>query len=277
MPRKLLHVRAMAVLGALLCSAQSTRADFSRLGNTLIGNDAVGAALQGGSVALSGNGNTAVIGGSFDNSKLGAAWVFTRQPGGNWTQQGPKLVGGNAVGAAGQGYSVALSADGDTTIVTGPDDSSNAGAAWIFVRAGGSWSQQGPKLVGSNSIGTAVQGLSVALSGDGNTAIIGGPLDANSVGAVWVFARSAGVWSEQAKLIGTGPSGAASQGISVALSHDGNTAIIGGGLLLASGVCHVTIVAELSRLSAVRRVIRHGCAASGRGAIGPVAVHSART
>ena len=48
----------------------------------------------------------------------GAAWVWTRS-GGVWTQQGPKLVGSGAVGSAAQGYSVSLSADGNTAIVGG--------------------------------------------------------------------------------------------------------------------------------------------------------------
>src|SRR5262249_22322799 len=132
--------RAVAALTAiaLLCPTQSALADFTRLGNTLIGS-AIGAALQGSSVALSGNGNTAIIGGPFDNSELGAAWVFTRVPGGNWAQQGAKLVGGNSVGGAQQGSSVALSADGNTAIVGGRADNGSVGAAWIFTRSGGTW------------------------------------------------------------------------------------------------------------------------------------------
>jgi hypothetical protein len=59
------------------------------------------AAQQGRSVALSGDGNTAVVGGPGDNPN-GAAWVFTRS-GGIWTQQGNKLVGTGATGNAGQG------------------------------------------------------------------------------------------------------------------------------------------------------------------------------
>jgi PKD repeat protein len=83
-------------------------------------------------VALSADGNTAIVGGNGDNSNAGAAWVFTRSGGGVWTQQGPKLFGSGAVGAAAQGYSVALSADGTTAIVGGPRDNTNAGAVWVF-------------------------------------------------------------------------------------------------------------------------------------------------
>jgi hypothetical protein len=37
--------------------------------------------------------------------------------------------------------------------------------------------QQGPKLVGTGVVGSAEQGFSVAVSADGNTAIVGGPAD----------------------------------------------------------------------------------------------------
>jgi hypothetical protein len=82
----------------------------------------------------------------------------------------------------------------------------------------------------------AAQGTSVALSGDSNTAIVGGIFDnidpdfTFGAGAAWLFTRSGGVWSQQAKLVGTGAAGAfrAEQGNSVSLSSDGNTAIVGG-------------------------------------------------
>jgi hypothetical protein len=48
------------------------------------------------------------------------------------------------------------------------------------------FTQQGPKLVGTgaaNSPIAAEQGASVALSGDGNTAVVGGPGDDNDIGA----------------------------------------------------------------------------------------------
>jgi hypothetical protein len=207
---------------------------FTRSGSTwsqqakLVGTGAVGAAQQGAGVALSGDGNTALIGGHGDDSSTGAAWVFTRS-GSTWSQQGAKLVGTGAVGPAEQGYSVALSGDGSTALIGGPFDDSNIGAAWVFTRSGSTWSQQGSKLVGTDAVGPAEQGYSVALSGDGNAALIGGLLDDNQSGAAWVFTRSGSTWSQQgSKLVGTGAVGAAKQGASVALSGDGNTALIGG-------------------------------------------------
>jgi hypothetical protein len=59
--------------------------------------------------------------------------------------------------------------------------------------------QQGPKLVGTGAVGDASQGYSVSLSGDGNTAIVGGPGDNDSAGAAWVFTRSGEVWANKAR------------------------------------------------------------------------------
>jgi hypothetical protein len=205
------------------------QAQFIQQGGKLVGTGAVGDAVQGASVALSADGNTAIVGGSYDSSYAGATWVFTRSSG-VWSQQGSKLVGTGAVGGSSfQGASVALSADGNTAIVGGHHDSPE-GAAWVFARSSGVWSQQGSKLVGTGAVGGAMQGWSIALSADGNTAIVGGYFDSSGAGAAWVFTRTSGVWTQQGgKLVGTGAVGGASyQGNSVALSAEGNTAIVGG-------------------------------------------------
>jgi hypothetical protein len=106
-----------------------------------------------------------------------------------------KLVGTGAVGPAEQAWSVALSADGTTAIVGGLGDNSYTGAAWVFTRSGAIWTQQGSKLVGTDTIGRARQGQSVALSADGSTAIAGGIADNRITGAAWVNSRSGGVWT----------------------------------------------------------------------------------
>jgi hypothetical protein len=191
------------------------------------------------SVTLSADGNTAIVGSSFDSLGVGAAFVYTRTSGA-WSQQG-KLVGTGAVGPASeppaQGTSVGLSADGNTAVVGGPGDNLHAGAIWIFTRTNGVWSQQGPKLVGAGAVCNAAQGLSAGISADGNTAIAGGPNDTNNnggIGAVWAFVRTNGVWNQLGpKMVGTGgvvvPGlTAPGQGLSAALSGDGHTVIVGG-------------------------------------------------
>ena len=62
-------------------------------------------------------------------------------------------------------------------------------------RSGGAWTQQGKKLVGTGAVGKARQGMSVVLSADGNTAIVGGWSDNGKTGAAWVFTRSGSVWT----------------------------------------------------------------------------------
>jgi hypothetical protein len=70
--------------------------------------------------------------------------------------------------------------------VGGNNDNSNVGAAWVWTRSNGVWTQQ-QKLVASNAVGAALQGFSVALSSDGNTAIVGGTGNSSNVGAAWVW------------------------------------------------------------------------------------------
>jgi hypothetical protein len=201
---------------------------WSQQGSKLVGTGASSDAQQGFSVSISADGNTAIVGGYFDNFGVGAAWVYTRS-GGTWSQQGSKLVGTGAV-VANQGYSVSISADGNTAIVGGNYDDFGVGAAWVYTRSGGTWSQQGSKLVGTGAVGAAYQGQSVSISADGNTAMVGGSLDNGAAGAAWVYTRSGGTWSQQgSKLVGTGAWGiVAYQGTSVSISADGNTAIVGG-------------------------------------------------
>jgi hypothetical protein len=225
-----------AIVGAYLDNNQTGAAwiwtrsggGWNQQGPKLVGTGAVGTAVQGYSVSLSADGNTAIVGGSSDNNVVGAAWVWTRS-GGVWSQQGPKLVGFDGLGLTRQGQSVSLSADGNTAIVGGRGDGNFLGAVWVWTRNGGFWSQQGPKLVGSGALGAAEQGFSLSLSADGNTAIVGGVDDSGFVGAAWIWSRSGGVWSQQGnKLVGAGAVGNTWQGISVSISGDGNTAMVGG-------------------------------------------------
>jgi hypothetical protein len=202
---------------------------FVQQGSKLQPTDESGNGEFGVAVALSSDGNTAAIGAPDDNMRPGAVFIFVRSSG-TWSEQA-KLVGSGAVGTVGEigeGFSVALSADGNTVLFGAEGDNSSAGAAWVFVRSGTSWSQQGAKIVPADTVGgsgSGVQfGYSAALSSDGNTALIGGRGDNSAAGAAWVYVRSNGTWSEQQKLTSSNSS---DLGASVALSSDGNTALIG--------------------------------------------------
>jgi hypothetical protein len=182
---------------------------------------------QGQSVAVSADGNTAIIGGPGDNSNTGAAWIYVRT-GTAWSQQA-KLVGSGAVGAARQGISVAVSSDGNTAVIGGSADNSNNGAAWVFTRTGTDWTQQGSKLVGAGGTGASQQGSAVAISADGNKIASGGIADNLFDGAVWVFERNGNSWTQSGeKLTPAGGIEKPRLGVSVALSADGSRLLAGG-------------------------------------------------
>jgi hypothetical protein len=199
-------------------------------GSRLIPNNAIVAtndhgSFFGGSVALSGDGSTALIGGWFDNNFAGATWVFSTSG-----TQIAKLTPTDETGSGAFGKAVAISNDGSTALIAGTDQ----GAAWVFTRSGSTWSQQGLKLTPSdgNAGGGGSFGSAVALSQNGNTALIGGSGDSSQDGAAWVFTRSGTNWGQQGPKLRpsdevNAPSGGGF-GSSVALSADGNTALIGG-------------------------------------------------
>jgi hypothetical protein len=233
-----LAVLALTVVAVALIGGQSSGASMIQ-GAKLFPGGAVGAPALGNSIAMTPDGTTAIVGGYQDTGGVGAAWVFVRNgsdSGSTWTQQGVKLTGTGEVGNGTFGSSVAISEDGNTVVVGGAMDNSGAGAAWVFTRSGETWTQQGSKLTGAgegNTNGGGRFGAGVALSADGNTALIGGSRDYNGIsnpGAVWAFTRSAGAWTPQgAKFSGTGGTAAFLLfGGSVTLSADGNTALVGG-------------------------------------------------
>ncbi len=104
-------------------------------------------------------------------------------------QQGNKLIPTGNVGTPSFGRSIAISADGNTAIVGENWDNSYVGAAWVYVRNGTQWTQQGNKLVGSDGSGFYLE-YSVAISADGNTAIIGSPNDSIDLGGAYIFVRA---------------------------------------------------------------------------------------
>jgi len=198
---------------------------WTQQGSKLVGSGFTGPSEQGSSVSVSADGSTLAVGGRGDGSGKGATWIFTRV-GTTWTEQA-KLVGMPNVGGSEQGSSVSLSANGNILAVGGQFENTGIGATWIFTRSGATWSQQ-DKLVGTGFTGNSRQGTSVDLSADGNTLSVGGIDDNNGIGATWIFTRESNTWTQQAKLVGSGFTPGARQGISVSLSADGNTLAVGG-------------------------------------------------
>jgi hypothetical protein len=207
---------------------------FTRTGTSwsqqaqLTAGDGAAGDVFGTSAALAGD--TALIGAYADDIgpavDQGSAYVFTRT-GTSWSQQA-QLTAGDGAAADIFGISVALA--GDTALVGAYADDigavANQGSAYVFTRAGTSWSQQAQLTAGDGAAGDFF-GSSVALTGD--TALVGATSDdvgANSgQGSAYVFTRSGTTWGQQAQL--TAGDGAAFDlfGTSVALA--GDTALVG--------------------------------------------------
>ena len=207
---------------------------FTRTGSSftqqqeLTGGGESGGGQFGRTVALSADGNTALIAAPFDNNGVGAVWVFTRS-GSSWLQQQTLTAAlGSETGAGNFGASVALSADGNTTLIGGDIDNNGVGAMWVFTRSGSSFAQQQRLTAAAGTeTGAGNFGGSVALSANGSTALIGGG-ENGGIGAVWVLGRSGSSFAQQQRLSGGGEIGEGSFGGSAALSADGGTALIGG-------------------------------------------------
>lgn len=179
------------------------------------------------SVAL--DGDRAIVGSPQDDDKgsaSGSAYVFERQPGGTW-QLATKLVA--ADGAIGDFFGRAVAIDGDRAMVGSvldDDGAGNAGSVYVFERSGaGTWSFV-QKLGATSPEADARFGIELAL--DGDRVAIGATLDDEGAvdgGAVYVFERSFGSWSEVAELVA--PDAAASDEFGEALALQNDRLIVG--------------------------------------------------
>jgi hypothetical protein len=231
-------------------------------------------------VSLSQDGNTLAVSAHFEPSaskgingnqndksipQAGAVYVFTRA-GSIWTQQA--YVKASNTGEVGEqadgdqfGFSIGLSADGNTLAVGAISEDSGAkgingdqndnsqqgsGAVYVFTRTGAAsqstWSQQA-YIKAANTDANDLFGYSVGLSADGSTLaasaydedgssrVINGPYDKNrrGAGAIYVFTRTAGTWSQQAYLKASNAEAGDSLGYAIAISQDGNTIAGGAG------------------------------------------------
>lgn len=141
-------------------------------------------------------------------------------------EQKGKLVAANA--ASWDYFGCSVSASVETVLIgaAGDDDGGGeSGSAHVFVRSSGAWLQQA-KLAATDAAAGDSFGISVSVSGD--TAVIGAPFDDDGgadSGSAYVFVRSGGVWTPQAKL--TAVDAAAGDCFGIRVSVSGDTAVIG--------------------------------------------------
>ncbi|MBS1791778.1 MAG: putative Ig domain-containing protein [Acidobacteria bacterium] len=214
-------------------SAQGSVYVFARTGVTwaqqkkLMAPDGATNDFFGQAVAISGD--TIVVGASGDDIGAsvdqGSASVFVIYSG---LAQQQKLTASDGGGGDFFGISVAIS--GDTVVVGAEGDdvggNQSQGSAYIFVRNGGTWTQQ-QKLTASDGAAFDSFGKSVGISGD--TVVLGASGDdigANmDQGSAYVFVRSGGVWTQQQKL--TAGDGVERQQFGTSVAISGDTVVIG--------------------------------------------------
>ncbi len=178
--------------------------------------------LFGVTVALSGDGRTALVGAP--GRTVGAAYVFVEQ-GGKWSER-QELDSPAGSASDTYGYSVALSADGSTAIVGAPTGGTNqAGIVYSYARQGGTYVLNG-QMTASDGAADDELGASVSLSGLGNVALIGAPLHNGYQGAAYAFVHGARSWSEEREFINPGVPGSA-YGLSVSEAPDGLAGVVG--------------------------------------------------
>jgi hypothetical protein len=213
----------------------------------------------GSSVVLSRDGNTMAVASYYEASaatgingnpndhsipEAGAVYVFTRT-GTTWSQQA--YIKASNTGSAGVGeslpegdqfgYSIALSADGNTLAVGAIGEDSNAtgvggnqadnsanqsGAEYVFTRTGTTWSQQA-YIKSTMTRANVLFGYSSGLSADGSTLAVAEYDADRGKGALYVLTRTGSVWSHQARIQADNAEPQDSLGYSMAISEDGNT------------------------------------------------------
>lgn len=219
----------------------------------------------GGALAISGDGTTLAVGAlresshatgidgdQADNSmgSAGAAYVYQRTAT-SWVQQA-YVKASNTDADDLFGFSVSLSADGNTLAVGAPQEdsasriidagqadnsASRAGAVYVYTRTGSTWTQQA-YIKAANADADDIFGRTLVLSADGNTLGVTAPGESSDAvgvngdafnnlryasGAAYVFTRSGATWSQQAYLKASNSDATDVLGTNIAISSDGNT------------------------------------------------------
>ena len=133
------------------------------------------------------------------------------------------------ISAAGDQFWSAVAIDGETVVVGVPGDDDGkglgSGSAYVFVRLGGSWSQQ-QKLLASDGPSGSGFGDSVAIGGD--TVVVSAPAE-HRFGSAYIFVRDAkSTWIQRIKLIASNGAAGDRLGSSVAATRD--TVVVGASL-----------------------------------------------
>jgi hypothetical protein len=188
----------------------------------------------GASLGLSHDGRMILVGARGEDGQAGAAYVYRQSESGSWVQEARLIHPDFQRGFNELGWSVSLSADGTLALVGVPGEllgSTRAGSALLYRR-----SEQGQwhflfKLRPSNLMHNDNFGQALALSSDGELALVGSPfsdLRGDASGSAYLFRRvSDDQWTQEHKLTAGDAAPQAVYGTALSLSADGHAALVG--------------------------------------------------
>lgn len=213
-------MRKKLVIGLLAVALSAFGADATAGGSTVAQQGSFTGASDsffGYSVAV--DGNTAVVGAWNDAGGNGAAYVFTRNGSGAWSQQ-QELTAPD--GASGDQFGYAVAVSGNIALVGAAGKASGQGYVYAFSQSGTTWTKQA-EFTSSDGSASDCFGCAIALSG--GTAFVGAPGKLGNTGGAYAFGESGGAWSQGTEFVGQ--SSSAYFGFSVALAPNATTAVVG--------------------------------------------------
>jgi hypothetical protein len=193
----------------------------------LLASDPSPRAWFGLSVAV--HGDRIAVGSIYDDARgtdAGATYLFART-GTSWSQQA-KLVASD--GGPGETFGFSIALQGDRAVVgANAFESTNGamGAAYVFDWDGIGWVES-QKLTSQAAAGTGFHGFGVSVALSGETIAVGAHGDdqaGTNAGAVLIFERSDGNWTQSRRIMAEQPAAGAEFGVTVAL--DGDYAVVG--------------------------------------------------
>ena len=180
----------------------------------------------GWSVSLSSDGSIVAIG-AINHDRRGHTRIYAWN-GSAWVQRGSDIDGDTH---STSGYSVSLSSDGSVVAIGQPNYNTSQGLTRIYAWDGSAWVERGSGIEGDATFHES--GKSVALSGNGNTLVIGAPLDGSNdgtdSGTTRIYTWDGSSWNQFGTDIDgeTGVPTFWDYSEHVSLSSDGSTVAIG--------------------------------------------------
>jgi hypothetical protein len=143
-----------------------------------------------------------------------------------------KLTASDGVSNDQFGTCVSISNDGSTALAGADRDDSSKGAAYIFEKGGSGWSNmtETGKLTASVRGDYNHFGISVSISNDGSTVLVGAYRYNSGRGGVYIFEKGGSGWSNMTEttiLSASDGLGGDDFGFFVSISNDGSNIIVG--------------------------------------------------